>query len=56
MKIQITRAIFIDCKLHAVGDVIDVKDRIGNDLIATGAGIEYEEPFTDEEDLNYETD
>lgn len=54
MKIQITRAIFIDTVLRGIGDVIEVKDRIGRNLIATGAGIEYEEPFTDDEDLNYE--
>lgn len=56
MTVQIIRAIYHDDVLLTPGTVIDVKDRIGNDLIGTGAGIAYEQPFTDEDDLNYETD
>ena len=56
MKIQIIKAIFHESELLTPSTVIEVKDRIGKNLIATGAGIEYEEPFIDEEDLNYEAD
>lgn len=56
MTVQIIRAIYHQTELLTPGTVIDVKDRIGSDLIATGAAIQYEAPFTDEEDLNYEAD
>lgn len=49
MQIEIVRAIYLDCQLLKVGDVVDVKPKIGNDLIATGAGVEFvPEPQTEE--------
>lgn len=50
MQIKLLRAIYLDTKLIKAGDVVDVKPRIGNDLIATGAGVEFiPEPKQEEE-------
>ena len=58
MQVEITRMIYVDGELLQPGDVLDVKPRLGNDLILTGAATEYiSEPVeTIEEETEYEAD
>lgn len=58
MKVQISRIIYVDGRLMQPGDVLDVKPRLGNDLILTGAATEYvSEPVeTEIEETEYEAD
>lgn len=45
--------IYVDGRLVHPGDVLDVKPRLGNDLILTGAATEYvSEPVQTEETEN----
>lgn len=56
MEVQITRKIYVDGELMQPGDVLDVKTRLGNDLILTGAATEYVSEPVETEETEYEAD